>query len=287
MKEFLTEMQNGLESMNTGGQYLAIFFCSLLFLYLIKPKENRTIRIYSLITAVFLFFPLTAFVIVRYRTGYYDYASLWSLLPVTVVAALGLTEAAELLQKKTVGKRWIRYAGYAGLAAAVALCGTLSPFHTDLEKSRGFEKTSLQETEVLECLAGQEEWEGLRIWAPDKIVEEARAYDGSLQLVYGRDMWNNALSGYTFDVYSESKKNLYAWMNINWIEVEAYSLEVDMTPRQAFDLAAECGCRLAVLTKEQAEIEQIRLFLDHPKQKKWKLAAETEGYVIYEFSDTL
>lgn len=285
MKEFWTDMQAGMEAFSTGGQFMALFLGSLLFLFLIKPKENRHFRNYALIFTVLACFPFTAFLLAEYRTDYYNYASLLGLLPVVTVTALGLTEGAQILTEtgKKLGKR-TGYAVFGGLFVLIALCGTVSVLHTDLPKSNGFDKIPAEERQVLELLSVRNETEELYVWAPDPVLTWARVYDGKLKLLYGRDLWNNALSGYTYDVYGEEQKALYDWMNINWIEVEAYSLETDLTPGEAFLLAKDCGCNLVVLTREQVRTPQVRAFLEKENVRKPMLSkvSETEAYEIFE-----
>lgn len=286
MKEFLLDMQTGIEAWNTGGQYLVLFLGSLLFLFLVKPKENKEFRNCALWMAVLLLFPLTAFLIDKYRTDYYNYASVWSLLPVTVVIALGLTEALDTLLHTDAGRgRYGKYVVCAGLVLLLALCGTVSPFFTDWKQSDGFEKIRAEEKEVLEILSGMQEERDVCIWAPDEVVETARAYDGNLKLLYGRDMWNNALSGYTYDVYDETRKKLYDWMNTNWIEVQAYELETELNTAEAFALAKDCGCTHLVLKKEQLQVPQIEAFFEKKDQNSKMVVkiAETQEYEIYEF----
>ncbi len=286
MREFLLDMQTGIEAWNTGGQYLVLFLGSLLLLFLVKPKENREFRNYALWMAVLLFFPLTAFLIDKYRTDYYHYASVWSLLPITMVMALGLTEATDTVLHTDTGRgKYGKYLLCAGMVLLIALCGTVSPFFTDWEQSEGFEKIAAEEKEVLEILSGIHEEQGVCIWAPDEIIETARAYDGNLKLLYGRDIWNNALSGYTYDVYDETRKKLYDWMNTNWIEVQAYHLETELNTAKAFALAKDCGCSILVLKKEQMQVPQIASFFENKNQNSKIVIkiAETQKYEIYEF----
>lgn len=51
------------------------------------------------------------------------------------------------------------------------------------------------------------------LWAPRQIMEMARSLDGSIALVYGRNMWDQALSAYSYDTYGPEQKALYQWMS--------------------------------------------------------------------------
>lgn len=284
MIEFMAEIRSGIDNFNTGGQYLILYLGSLLFLYVTKPKEHRDVRNYALFIIGLVLFPLTAYVLVWYRTGYYNYDSLWGLLPITMIIALGLTEVSETLWKKLCEqKKWKCYAAVLGVVLLVALCGTVSAFHTKQEESNGFVKISTEEIEVLEVLRQQEGWKERCVWAPDKVLESARAYDGGFKLLYGRDLWNLPLRGYTFDGYDESREKLYTWMNINWYEVQVHSLEVELSAEEAFYLAKECGCDILVLDKMQLEAGEIYAFLKEKDQNLLNYVTETEKYIIYEY----
>lgn len=287
MSEFLLTMQTGLEAFSTGGQYLALFLGSILFLWLIKPKENKEFQRVTLVLTVLILFAPTAFLLMKYRTDYYTYESLFFLIPIWILMSLGLTEAYELLKNRLPHtnrwKKWNSVIAAAGLIVLTALCGTVNPFWCRQEASNGFDKVAAAEKEVLEILSAGNQEEELCIWAPKTIVETARVYDGTVTLLYGRDMWNHALCGYTYDVYGEDEKILYDWMNTDWTQVEADSLETEFTPRQMFLLAKECGCNLVVLDRQQLAAEQIKQFFEEENQKSPLLTqiAETTEYGIY------
>ena len=52
----------------------------------------------------------------------------------------------------------------------------------------------------------------LCLWAPREILAHAREFDGSVQLIYGRNMWDITLNGYTYDTYTDGLRDIYVWM---------------------------------------------------------------------------
>lgn len=286
MMNFLLEWQKGMESLNQNGQYFALILGILLFFYLIKPKEKLTFQKYTFLMVFLLFFPLTTYIILWYRTEFYRFSDLWNLLSVTIIIAFGLCEISNLLEQKNnwqkKKKKWILNAG---IVLLVSLCGTVSPLYTKSEWGTGFTKMGEEEFKVLEIISENQDWEEACVWAPNEIVESARGYDGNLRLLYGKDMWNHELHAYTYDVYDDNKKKLYEWMNINWYKVQADSLTVDMSAKEAFYLAREYGCDLLVIYRNQLEAKDIREFLEESDQTLLVRREETEKYIIYEYQE--
>jgi hypothetical protein len=163
--------------------------------------------------AVACILPLTVALLMSYQTRFYDYQWIWNLVPSTIVSALaGSLLWSELTEYygRQKGKVW-KCTGIAiVLVAVICLCGRIGLRSWDIDKST----TSLDETKEILALISEGEQQGaIMLWAPREIMENARMADGTVQLVYGRNMWDASLNTYSYDTYSESVIKLYEWMS--------------------------------------------------------------------------
>ena len=216
MKELLGNAWLSWQQFTSAGKLMAILLAALLYLWMgekqDRKRENVTLLRYTSVMAVCCILPVTAALLMLYQTRFYDYLWVWSLVPMTAVAAWAGTE---LLHQCWKGFRWDQWRKGLPvsllLLAVLALCSGMG--------SKGFDRTEeLQRrteakqvlTELLEQTEGG--LEGTLLWAPREVIEYAREFDGSLKLLYGRNMWDAALGAYSDEAYSLEVQNLYLWM---------------------------------------------------------------------------
>lgn len=179
-----------------------------------KVPENgqRVLIFYTTVMAVCCICPLTAAALMAYQTKFYDYQWIWGVVPVTIVIALMGTQLWTKLAEKYVGRKGagIKTAGITVLLICVIyLCGSMQSNVWDTDASaQNREETA----KVLEILTENGQNKDICLWAPQGIMEYARALDGSIVLPYGRNMWDGALNAYSYDTYGEEEKRLYIWM---------------------------------------------------------------------------
>lgn len=215
MTAWISKAWQGWQNFTDDGKLAALFLAALLFLWFGNRKirkEHRTLVLYATVAAVCCICPLTAAALMIYQTAFYDYQWIWSVVPLTVVTALAGTlfwsGIVEKYGKNTAG-RW-KCAGIAALLIAVLyLCGSM---RKDVLQGDAEAAKSQKTAKVLEVLEKNGNNTDIMLWAPAEIMEYARALEGNIRLPYGRNMWDEALNGYSYDTYGEKEQILYAWM---------------------------------------------------------------------------
>ena len=216
MKELLRNAWLSWQQFTAAGKLIAILLAALLYIWMCgkqdKKRENVALLGYTSVMAVCCILPVTAALLMLYQTRFYDYLWVWSLVPMTAVAAWAGTELLHQCWKGFQWDQWRKGLPVSLLLLAVlALCSGMG--------SKGFDRTEeLQRrteakqvlTELLEQTEGG--LEGILLWAPREVIEYAREFDGSLKLLYGRNMWDADLGVYSDEAYSLEIQNLYLWM---------------------------------------------------------------------------
>lgn len=249
MMEWITNAWAGWQNYKDGVKLIALLILALLLFWFLWEKERKHYRrvvLYTTLMTVCCICPLTAALLMGYQTKFYDYEWIWNAVPITIVIALAGTILWTGLTERYRGQKGYQWKciGITGLLVAVILlCGSLG--NPDLgQKELIYEwevndepmhGEKLAETErVLAVLAESGEItenetatetgataesqtatanETIVLWAPKNIMEYARALDGDIRLVYGRNMWDISLNAYSYDTYGDGENTLYAWMN--------------------------------------------------------------------------
>lgn len=246
MQELMKNAWLGWKNYTDNGKFAALFLAALLLLWLwdlrsdgksptdqcnlksradgrIAWKNRDGIIKYAIVMAVCCICPLTAAFLMTYQTRFYDYQWIWSLVPVTIIIALAgtllWTEYSGMAAKKRVinprtGKKkteWLKMAGTTAVMLSVLyLCGSMGTETFDAKaEAQKQEKTA----QILEIITENGKNTDICLWAPQEIMEYARALDGRIRLPYGRNMWDISLNAYSYDTYGETEKLLYAWMS--------------------------------------------------------------------------
>ncbi len=216
MGELIRNAWMGWLDYTTYGKLAALFFGALLFFWLRGEEDREGVLSYSALMAALCLCPVTAAVLMLYQSRFYDYQWIWGLVPVTLVIAWGisvlLTRIWEKYKKGGLGKR----IGFTLLTAAIlVMCGDMGAGGTDAGAGYHRENVYEKQQKAQEVLAGIFQLapgKKICLWAPREIMEFARSGSGSVELVYGRDMWDLRLGAYTYDSYDENCRNLYLWM---------------------------------------------------------------------------
>ena len=204
------------QQFTASGKLAAILPAALLYLWMCgkqdRKRENTTLLSYTSLMAVCCILPVTVVALMLYQTRFYDYLWVWSLVPMTAVIAWAGTE---LLHQCWEGFRWEHWRKGLPvsllLLAALALCSGMGGVGAERTEEAQMRKEAKQVlTELLEQTEGG--LEGILLWAPREVIEYAREFDGSLKLLYGRNMWDAALGAYSDEAYSLEVQNLYLWM---------------------------------------------------------------------------
>lgn len=248
MREFIKNAQLGWLQYISDGKFAALLIIALLFIWL-RQKEIRGkykgLIWYTTIMTIVCICPITAMVLMKYQTKFYDYQWIWNAVPVTIIIAFAITIFwLSMMEKygKTYGHNWEKIGMTLVLIAVICVSGGMKN-PVDAMESHGEERKAT--AMILEKIGEAGQMGECTLWAPKEILEYARALDGRVRLLYGRNMWDEALNAYSYDVYGQEKVALYEWMN----RVEEIGAEEDMAGRVCLDTAKELGVTHVVLPK--------------------------------------
>ncbi|MCM1027537.1 MAG: hypothetical protein NC432_13985 [Roseburia sp.] len=209
--EFLKNAWDGWYSFSTGGRLTALFLIALLFLWIYyKRILHRPFLAYATAAALCCCLPPTAAVLMMYQTRFYDYEWIWSLVPMTALIGYAATIfVSDILPETVRGDRRKSAVVLIGLLAITLLCGGMGFAPWDSAR----EQTEREAAEkVLPQLKSRMGEKGIFLWAPREILEYAREYDAGIRMLYGRDMWEQALCAYSYGGYGQEAHRLYDWM---------------------------------------------------------------------------
>lgn len=210
MWELVISAWKGWLEYTTKGKFAALLLAVLLFLWLRQKKEQKLLLFYTSLMAVLCIFPVSGGLLMLYQTKFYDYQWIWALVPVTLMIAFGatvfLTEYWENYGKKG---RLDKAVVTLMVLAAILLCGSVG--NSQWEEEAVLTKSE-RTAEILEELKTFGEGGEICLWAPEEIMEYARAVDGDVKLLYGRNMWDKGLNAYSYDSYGEEQVDCYLWM---------------------------------------------------------------------------
>lgn len=224
MMELLGNAWAGWENFITQGKLAALLAVVLLYIWFYKRGGSKKgLVLYTTIAFVCCVFPVTAGMLMTYQTKFYDYEWIWSIIPLTVVIAFGLTcFFVDLYQEKNVPKKTMG-AVVVMCVAVILLCGSMGVKKDDGESAylrvlypygpveEELRRQAYETIGRLNEIAGGEE---LVLWAPIEIMEYAREADAGIRLPYGRNLWDISLNGYSYDTYEPVIYDMYLWMEM-------------------------------------------------------------------------
>lgn len=221
MLELLNNAWSGWLYYTEHGKFAALLLVVLLFLWFRREEVGRELLVYSTIAAGCCIFPVTAMLLQKYQTLFYDYVWIWQYVPLTMLLAYGITvflaeqwknykkEAMKKGETVTRKNKWQCIGVTVAVAAVVLLCGSLGKPVFSAKEAQAEREHAYTVLEALAECAGDEE---IFLWAPEEIMSYARAYDGNIRLIYGRNMWEKALMGHSYDTYGDVEESMYQWM---------------------------------------------------------------------------
>ena len=240
MMEYIKNAAAGWLRFNQAGKFGVLLLGVLLYLWYarIVPRqegERENLRRerpaggwfvgFAAVSAILAAVPVTGALLMMYQTRFYDYEWIWAVVPMTAMIAYGMTQLYCGCCEKYWRDQLLKPAAVAVLGILViALCGNLKgSWYRSGDKALTQEITG----KIMDDLAGNGNTEDICIWAPREVLENARAANGSVKLLYGRNMWDTALGAYSYDVYDPEMTLLYEWME------KAASLEEGASSEEA------------------------------------------------------
>ena len=244
----------GWKNYTDDGKLAAFLLASLMFLWYYKKKVcGHSFLLYTTVMTVFCIAPVTGAVLMAYQTRFYDYEWIWSMVPVTAVIAWGGTILLAESWEEFQCAKWRK-----GLPVTLLLLATLllSGSMDGQPWNRRAQATERERAyRVLEDLPELCQEGEICLWAPREIMEYAREADSRIKLIYGRNMWDASLNGYSYDTYGGNVAALYEWMEQmcrpSDRENAAKSLETCVA--NALSMGVDC-----IILPEEAAPEVIR-----------------------------
>lgn len=178
------------------------------------PQTILGLLVYTSLMTAACICPVTAVCLMLYQTRFYNYEWIWSLVPVTaVIAAGGSVLLDKMWEDYTYPKknRYLRAAAFTAAVVALFFFGGSMGQWSWYDDVTGDGRAQVEV--VLEQMVAEQAGEEIFLWAPKEVMACARAYSGEIRLLYGRDMWDAALGAYTYEVYDETRQELYQWMS--------------------------------------------------------------------------
>lgn len=263
-----------------AGKLVALALAVLLYLGLfvkVRGAKKRLV-IYSVIGAVICICPLTAAGVMAYQTRFYDYQWIWSLVPVTALIAMGGTMFLTEQCKPQGGWRTALRNSVVTLASVVIvlLCGSLGEGGVDAAKARADREHAEAVLEEVRVRYGED----VCLWAPAEILEYARL-DGSIELYYGRDMWDASLNAYSYEGYSQEQMESYEWMETldDW-DIEISVEETKEHVRRALMDGADCALLPTGMSDWLKEPDSKELLLEQLEFEGAAEVTEIEGFYL-------
>ena len=211
MTELLHNAWSGWADYMDDGKLAAVLLAVVLYLWFCeKERRHRPLLLYTTVMTVCCILPLTAALLMLYQTKFYNYEWIWSLVPLTAVAAYGITLFLVRLWKTEQKEKRKGFIPVTILTAAVILfCGSMGAQVWDRAEER---EERQQAVAVLSRISALYPGENLCLWGPKEIMEYAREKNPSVILPYGRNMWDHYLDGYAYDTYGEELILMEQWM---------------------------------------------------------------------------
>lgn len=307
--ELLNNAWMGWSQYIDDGKYAVLLLGALLYLWahcLSGGKGKRPAEIplplviYATALTVFVILPPTAAVLMLYQTKFYDYIWLWTWVPVTLIIAF----VGTLIYQSCYNRYWRgRILKPAALVlfglAMLLLCGNLGGGKQNaLTGSSGIaggsHQNSLEERtrRIMDELTENGNNKDICLWAPQVLLESARAVNGSVKLLYGRDMWEKSLSGYSYDEYDEITVGLYEYMESLCSQEETIRPEGEPDPvnsdelaKQAYKYANEAFARgvNTIILPDSIYAEVVKGIEEVYNRQEWRMVTgqDTEGYLLF------
>lgn len=225
MAEFLYNAWSGWTGYTDDGKLPVMLMAVLLFLWFgRKQKEQWALLVYASAMTVCCILPVTAALLMRYQTKFYNYEWIWSLVPVTAVTAFGLTVFWTEYRAENAGQ-WKKVLPVTLLMLSVLLlCGSLGKTVWNRQERK---EERARAYLIAEQLSARYSGEVLCLWAPREIAEYVREKEAGISLLYGRNIWDGFLNAYSYDKYNEDTVMLEQWME-NLSMTGAADMEVEL-----------------------------------------------------------
>ena len=249
--EVMTQVFNGIKA---EGSYFILMIAALYVLYRINSKRNQWYIYYVLLTLVLVVAnPLTIMVLAKAFPVLGSYTIFIMLVPVLMVIPFA---AAELIDKTKDEKQalvWLLL-----IAVVIGLSGNLFGLYTNDSVS---DRCTMEQKSILQTVEDLQEEQPVLAVADESILPYVRTEIPSVQLLYGRDLYQPGMDLGIVDGYSEELLSFYEAMK-----------NPEDTINDILAMADLYGCNTVI----------VKQFEDAPKEVgHFKQYRTTDNYILY------
>lgn len=268
MTELLNNAWMGWQGFTEAGKLAALLAASLIFLWFsYRRLRQKSLLVYTTVMTVCCIVPVTASMLMLYQTRFYDYEWIWSAVPMTAVIAYGAVSFLMVYWPDLKKADWKRgVPALILLLTILLLSGGMGRVSSESE-NRTQERAAAEM--VLTAVSEQMYPKSICLWAPREILEYVRVENASIELLYGRNMWDSWLNAYSYDTYSGELRALYEWME----ETAAEGRTSNLTLRVHAALEAGANC---ILLPESLDAEIVKKL----EQSLQLQLSRIEGYYL-------
>lgn len=183
------------------GQGLFGVFCAAVFLYCFFREKTRGNRFFatSFFLGLIIVCPLTAVMLLKVYTPYYDWKDLQQLFPMIILLAYGSVELFSFLRKQSIPGLRVnqKIRSLLGIACIMSLLVVATNFY-GLDKYETVDDKGIPvaTSEVFDSLKQVTGDQTFILAAPPEMLQYARMYEANWQPIYGRDLWSGKAASY-------------------------------------------------------------------------------------------
>lgn len=258
MLETLSQIKEAVTFFQGTGEYLAIFFATLVYMIIDKEEwKNRNFLWYIVAVLVIVCFPLTANNIIDYWTGEENYWIIFYMLPMVILIAYVATKI--ICRQKRKRDVLIVCASFMFLLILSGTYDYRNSFFYSLSVEHNNAKVSEEIVEISNMFSEQE---NIKMVAAEKVCSEIREYNSQIKLLYGNDVVNSEFYG-RLDEEEENLHQLYLSVKNSQVPLEQMTI-----------LADQYACNCVVIESEYRGDEYMQGW-------GYEVRGETDNYVVY------
>lgn len=185
-----------------------ILFCS-------KKERKNPLWITMLLMGCMILFPVTALVLLKGFTPYYDWLDLQAIFPVALLMGyLGLKTFDYLKEKRIPGIQYSQTKNkLVAAVSVVCLFAVATTFHAfGAQEKADASGVPMETSKVFTALSETVDTEKIVLAAPSDMLSYTRLYNPEWQPLYGRDLWNSKAASYIDSGYT-TEYQYYEFLN--------------------------------------------------------------------------
>lgn len=254
MQGIIDVMEQVYTGIKAEGSYFILMLAALYILYRINEKKNQWYIYYILLTQVLVVMnPVVVMILSKAFPVLASYTTFMLLTPVLIVIPFAVAELLEKSKDDKQGLVWLLM-----VAIVIGLSGNLFGLYTS--DARGVSSTE-EQREVISQLEELQQEQSLLVIADESILPFIRIDAPSVNLLYGRDLYQSGMDLGIVDMYSEELLGLYEAVKNPEDTIEDILATADLY-----------GCNAVV----------VKQFEDAPKQMgHFKQYYDSENYIVY------